>query len=255
MFQLKNSILIVLFIFQGTFLFGQSWVTIPSNSVNLYDLLKMENTESAETYPAFEMSTQILYHEYKVYLAEIKKDSSLAFYKKQLPDSSICLDPADYQEYISDPKFDNSSVAGISWEAAINFCYWKTLKDNPNDKLDFFYRLPILSEWLMANEYFKKEENNWDWGLDFSDWLQHAFDESAMDFAHDLNMDYIYDAKDDDPPVLKRKHYKGRNFVYNHTFFYGHYGYSYRGYRNISFRLIKVPNANNEKTRENLLKY
>ncbi len=42
-----------------------------------------------------------------------------------------------------------------------------------------------------------------------SEWTSNAFDESAYDFAHDLNMDYSYEAKDDDPPVLKRKVIRG----------------------------------------------
>lgn len=42
-----------------------------------------------------------------------------------------------------------------------------------------------------------------------AEWTSNAFDESAYDFAHDLNMDYSYEAKDDDPPVLKRKVIRG----------------------------------------------
>lgn len=42
-----------------------------------------------------------------------------------------------------------------------------------------------------------------------AEWTSNAFDESALDFAHDLNMDYRYEAKDDDPPVLKRKVIRG----------------------------------------------
>jgi len=42
-----------------------------------------------------------------------------------------------------------------------------------------------------------------------SEWTSNAYDESAYDFAHDLNMDYQYDAKPDDPPVLKRKVIRG----------------------------------------------
>lgn len=42
-----------------------------------------------------------------------------------------------------------------------------------------------------------------------AEWTSNAFDESAMDFAHDLNMNYTYEAKEDDPPVLKRKVIRG----------------------------------------------
>jgi len=42
-----------------------------------------------------------------------------------------------------------------------------------------------------------------------AEWTSNAFDESAYNFAHDLNADYLYDAKDEDPEVLKRKVIRG----------------------------------------------
>jgi len=42
-----------------------------------------------------------------------------------------------------------------------------------------------------------------------SEWTSNAYDESAYNFQHDLNPDYLYDAKDSDPPVLKRKVIRG----------------------------------------------
>ncbi len=42
-----------------------------------------------------------------------------------------------------------------------------------------------------------------------AEWTSNAFDESAYNFAHDLNPDYLYDAKEDDPEVLKRKVIRG----------------------------------------------
>jgi sulfatase modifying factor 1 len=42
-----------------------------------------------------------------------------------------------------------------------------------------------------------------------AEWTSNAYDESAYDFAHDLNADYVYEADDDDPPVLKRKVIRG----------------------------------------------
>ena len=38
-----------------------------------------------------------------------------------------------------------------------------------------------------------------------SEWCRDAYDESAYNFAHDLNMDYSYEAKETDSPVLKEK--------------------------------------------------
>ena len=53
-----------------------------------------------------------------------------------------------------------------------------------------------------------------DWGLycmagNASEWTSNAFDESAYDFAHDLNSDYVYEAQDKEANVLKRKVIRG----------------------------------------------
>jgi len=42
-----------------------------------------------------------------------------------------------------------------------------------------------------------------------SEWCADAFDESAYNFAHDLNMYYNYDAKDNELAVQKRKVIRG----------------------------------------------
>lgn len=42
-----------------------------------------------------------------------------------------------------------------------------------------------------------------------AEWTKNAYDESAFSFTHDLNPDYFYEAKDSDPPSLKRKVIRG----------------------------------------------
>src|SRR4051812_1762947 len=42
-----------------------------------------------------------------------------------------------------------------------------------------------------------------------AEWTSNAFDESAYDFSHDLNADYVYEAQDKDANVLKRKVIRG----------------------------------------------
>lgn len=42
-----------------------------------------------------------------------------------------------------------------------------------------------------------------------AEWTSNAFDESAFSYAHDMNSDYHYNAKEDDHPVLKRKVIRG----------------------------------------------
>ena len=53
-----------------------------------------------------------------------------------------------------------------------------------------------------------------EWGLydmagNVADWTANAYDESAYIFTHDLNPDYKYNAKPDDPPSMKRKVIRG----------------------------------------------
>ena len=74
-----------------------------------------------------------------------------------------------------------------------------------------------------------------------SEWTSNAFDESSFDFAHDLNMDYVYEAKDDDPPVLKRKVIRGGSWkdigyylqTGTRTYEYQDTAKSYIGFRNV----------------------
>ncbi len=74
-----------------------------------------------------------------------------------------------------------------------------------------------------------------------AEWTSNAFDESSFDFAHDLNMDYVYDAKDDDAPVLKRKVIRGGSwkdvgfYLQNgtRTYEYQDTGKCYIGFRNV----------------------
>jgi len=42
-----------------------------------------------------------------------------------------------------------------------------------------------------------------------AEWTSNAFDESAYDFDHDLNPDYVYNAADNEPNALKRKVIRG----------------------------------------------
>ena len=72
-----------------------------------------------------------------------------------------------------------------------------------------------------------------------AEWTSNAFDESAFSYSHDMNMDYHYDASEDDNPVLKRKSIRGgswKDIAYfiqtsTRTFEYQDTAKSYVGFR------------------------
>ncbi len=49
----------------------------------------------------------------------------------------------------------------------------------------------------------------YDMGGNVAEWTSNAFDESAVNFSHDQNSNYVYEAKEDDANVLKRKVIRG----------------------------------------------
>ena len=186
----------------------------------------------------FSISEQITFKEYKIYLVDMRKDSGQAFYKRQLPDSNMCLKEA-YKKYINSKEFDNYPVLGISWESALNYCKWKTLKEN-KDSLLFYYRLPHQSEWFIANDYLTKQKIKNDFSKDYADWTLEAFDESAYDFEHDMNHEYEYFALPNEANVLKRKRIMGDSYKFqSNDALQDGYGYSFEGYAHVAFRLVK----------------
>lgn len=83
-----------------------------------------------------------------------------------------------------------------------------------------------------------------------AEWTSNAYDEAAYDFAHDLNMDYQYEAKPTDPPSLKRKVIRGGSWkdvaYYLHngtrTFEYQDTAKCYIGFRNVMSYLGRPSN-------------
>jgi formylglycine-generating enzyme required for sulfatase activity len=78
-----------------------------------------------------------------------------------------------------------------------------------------------------------------------SEWCNTAFDESAYEFTHDMNSEYVYDAKDADHPVKKRKVIRGGSwkdigyYLQNstRTFEYQDTAKCYIGFRNVMTHL------------------
>jgi len=62
---------------------------------------------------------------------------------------------------------------------------------------------------MKVGSFEPNEWNLYDMAGNVSEWTANAYDESAYIFTHDLNPDYKYNAKPDDPPTMKRKVIRG----------------------------------------------
>jgi sulfatase modifying factor 1 len=62
---------------------------------------------------------------------------------------------------------------------------------------------------VAVGTYQPNEYGLYDMAGNAAEWTSSAYDESAYMFSHDLNPDYRYNVKPDDPPVLKRKVIRG----------------------------------------------
>lgn len=192
---------------------------------------------------SFGISPQIALWEYQEFLDQVKKDSSEKFYRKLLPDTGMCL-PEAYRLYFDSKDYELFPVVGVSWEAAMQYMRWLTMTKNKDGIYDTIYLLPSVNQWVAANRYFSSQES-----LkklldgDYADWTIAAFDESAYDFMQSkaLPMDYSFDAKDSDPPVLKRKRIAGNSFHRSNSVVYNQmqrYGYQDHGYSDVGFRYV-----------------
>ena len=65
-----------------------------------------------------------------------------------------------------------------------------------------FNTVPVAS-------YEPNDYGLYDMAGNVAEWTSNAFDESAFSFTHDMNPDYYYNAKPNDPPALKRKVIRG----------------------------------------------
>jgi hypothetical protein len=205
---------------------------------------------------SFEISHQITYGDYKNYLNDIKKDSSLLFYLKQLPDSTIAS-KENYAKYTTGNMYDSFPVMGISWEAAMNFCKWKTINENEKSS-SYICRLPLLSEWLFAYSFFQKTETKNDLNKYFSDWTLSNYYEGGYFVKEGFSFDIYFFSKENDPPRRKRKVAMGDSYFYQKEKLCDHWRglYSFTGYRQVAFRIIKqkLNEKNNKVLNENIMK-
>jgi len=62
---------------------------------------------------------------------------------------------------------------------------------------------------VRVGTYEPNEYGLYDMAGNVAEWTSNAYDESAYVFSHDMNPDYKYNARPDDPPVMKRKVIRG----------------------------------------------
>ncbi len=200
--------------------------------------------------PSLELSCFITLREYREFLAMAKKDSSRAVWKALFPDSTMCLLQV-YNRYMGNSAYDPYPVVGVSWRNALNYCRWRTINENKGDTIKFIYRLPTETEWLSAYDHFESIAGSTDMSFDYADWLLNSYDESAYDFTDSLNNyeDYSYWARISEPFVMRRKKIAGSSFRFSRGDLAHNYGYDTEGYRDVGFRMVKVPLVWFDKTR------
>jgi hypothetical protein len=186
----------------------------------------------------FQMSSLVTCQEYKEYLQVIKRDSSRRFYLSQLPDSTMCL-PDVYSKYIAGNQYDEYPIMAISWDAAMNYCRWKTMENN-KDSIKYIYRIPSLFEWLAAYSYLNNTSVKNDLSKNYSDWLLNPIDGFIPDKSYGGSYKYL--SNKNEPNVLKRKMVIGDSYLYKLGTLYDYLTISYfsfEGSRQVGFRYTK----------------
>lgn len=189
---------------------------------------------------AFEISKQVTLKEYKVFLEAMRAEHGDDYYRSLLPDTTIGT-AEQYNQYLTDPAFNDFPVVGVSWNNAMRYCAWLSLEENDGLAMAYYYRLPTRSEWLSACNFLSDKKGN-DFNKNYADWLMNAYFENAYSFVHDLNPD-VRPPSDDMEANAKRKLYAGNSY---HTFFQdpasftNSYEYYTSGLPFLGFRRVKV---------------
>lgn len=218
--------------------FSQKSKIIPLQELKLYQFFGLDNNKYIQI-PTFEISEFITCKEYKKYLKAIKKDSSESFYLSQLPDSSFTIDITGNYQYLNSNEYDNFPILGITWEAAMNYCKWKTLKQNRR-KIKYIYRLPYSSEWIASLYYFNSNNQYHDMNSKYAEWTIGSYDDTIQAFFDKWDLDtFVYDA------LFIESSYKkvvmGDSYLVQQKGYLGSIKFKdkNKGFKDISFRVVK----------------
>jgi len=138
-------------------------------------------------------------------------------------------------EYASRGGLDHSMYPwGGPYTRNVEGCFLANFKPLRGNLVDDGGFIPIAVGSYEPNDY-----GLYDMAGNVSEWTANAFDESAYSFMHDMNPDYKYNAKPNDPPALKRKAIRGGSWkdigyflqVGVRTFEYQDTAKSYLGFR------------------------
>ncbi len=143
----------------GTFHMGQSDEDVPATQINMNKQI---------TIGSFYMDdTEITNNEYRQYVEVLLSDSMDVYGEERImrefyPDTTVWM--RDFSHHMGDPMleyyyqhpaFDSYPVVGVSWQAARNFCDWRTAHLNQaREEKGLFpmpsFRLPSEAEWEYA---------------------------------------------------------------------------------------------------------
>jgi len=224
------------------------WYIIPERKIVLNQLFSSINSPNdiKITVKKFELShEQVTLAEYKSFLNSVKVDSNEMVYNSLLLDTTI--GPRNVRdEYFNSGKYDSYPVVGISWENALKYCRWLTLKNN-SDSLKVIYRLPNLYEYYSAFQFLQSSAIYNNLNSTYADWLLDAMDESMTQEQEDIALSYYYFHLLSDPPSMKRKMVIGKSFLHSFNALEDYLKLSFyadHGYRHIGFRILKDSDPN-----------
>ncbi len=139
----------------------------------VYDLFK----NTVQTPDGLRISkVEVSNKEYKAFLMGLIEENKADLIPLYAPDVTVWTNETLFNNpymdyYFSHPAFDNYPVVGVSYEAAVAYCEWKTrhFGEMPSakkskDKVNYRFRLPSEEEWMAAAEMGSSSRDFWPGG-------------------------------------------------------------------------------------------